>query len=203
MGDAEVPAVEGSERVEALRRAGPRSGAVEIAENGPAGAGRGPAGAGGNPRLGLHIDDEDLAAAFEFLDLDNTGELSLDNLQTLLGSLYKNWTSKEFRLLLGGEPHFTLDSLRALLSDNELSGFDPAKEAFKVFDPVETGYMSTDVLKNVMESLGHGQITQDDLDAMVFAADIDADGRVSQEDFRQMLNFHRTRKAKDALPQED
>lgn len=43
---------------------------------------------------------------------------------------------REFRFLMGGETEITLDSLKSLLADNEIKGFDPVAEAFKVGERV-------------------------------------------------------------------
>ena len=40
--------------------------------------------------------------------------------------------TKDFKFLMGNEKEMTLDSLRDLLLDNEITGFDPVAEAFKV-----------------------------------------------------------------------
>ena len=52
--------------------------------------------------------------------------------QKRLGPFYKAMPQREFTFLLGGETEITLDSLRSLLADNEVKGFDPVAEAFKV-----------------------------------------------------------------------
>jgi hypothetical protein len=39
---------------------------------------------------------------------------------------------KEYQFLMGGEASLTVDHLRDLLQDNEITGFDPIAEAFKV-----------------------------------------------------------------------
>lgn len=39
---------------------------------------------------------------------------------------------REFKFLMGGNKEITLDDLRALIFDNEISNFDPVAEAFKV-----------------------------------------------------------------------
>jgi len=44
-----------------------------------------------------------------------------------------------------------------------------------------------DVLRRIFQDLGYGEISNDDLDVLVETADADRDGRISLEDFRQML----------------
>ena len=138
----------------------------------------------------LHIDDEELDAAFEFFDVDRKGKLTAQNLKDRLGAFYKNLPQKEIKLLLG-EGSFTKDTLRNLLQNNDLGAYDPTKEAFKAYDPNGTGFVDTETLRTIFSSLGYGEITDDDLAVLIETADVDRDGRISLEDFRNMLRFNR------------
>ena len=138
----------------------------------------------------LNIDDEELDAAFEFFDVDKTGKITAANLKERLGAFYKNLPQKEIKLLLGDGP-FTKETLRSLLQNNDLGGYDPTREAFKAYDPNGTGYVDTDTLRTIFSSLGYGDITDDDLAVLIETADVDRDGRISVEDFRSMLRFNR------------
>ena len=79
----------------------------------------------------LHVDDDELAAAFDFFDVEGRGKLTVADLKARLGAFYKNLPSKEYKALIS-EPNFTKETLRALLANNELGNYDPVKEAFKV-----------------------------------------------------------------------
>ena len=93
-----------------------------------------------------------------------------------LSIFYKNLPAREYKFLIG-EPDFTYQSLHKLLVNNELRDFDPVKEvlqfltsydwkqfffstcsigdlfdvsqAFKVYDPHDTGYVDIDTLKSI------------------------------------------------------
>ena len=99
-----------------------------------------------------------------------------------------------------------LSHLRELLKDNEITNFDPLAEAFKAYDPQGTGYVDTDVLRNVFQNLGggcqfasewiddffptgFGEITDEDLQILVETGDVDGDGKISLDDFRGMIDF--------------
>ena len=144
---------------------------------------------------GLHIDDEELDAAFEFFDMDKTGKITAANLKERLGAFYKNLPQKEIKTLLGNGP-FTKETLKNLLHNNDLGAYDPTKEAFKAYDPNGTGFVDTDTLRQIFGSLGYGEITDDDLAVLIETADVDRDGRISLNDFRHMLRFN---KQEDAL----
>lgn len=89
------------------------------------------------------------------------------------------------------EPNFTVDTLWNLLENNNITNFDPVKEAFKVYDPHDTGFVDNDVLRGIMSRMGYGELTKDDMDVLVKTADADGDGKISLEDFRNMLNFNK------------
>ena len=95
---------------------------------------------------------------------------------------------KEIKLLLGDSGPFTKETLKSLLSNNDLGAYDPIKEAFKVYDPHGTGFVDTDTMRHVFESLGYGQISDEDLAVLIETADRDRDGRISLEDFRHVRN---------------
>lgn len=96
----------------------------------------------------------------------------------------------EFEFLMGGQKTLTLDDLHDLLDDNEITGFDPVEEAFKVhrtypfcsvvqhvlnlciclwqvYDPDGTGYADIEVLKNIFFKLGFDDLGDDDVETLV------------------------------------
>ena len=60
------------------------------------------------------------------------------------------------------------------------------REAFRVFDNNNSGYISSARLKHVMECLGE-DVTAKDAEDMIREADIDKDGLVNFEDFVKMM----------------
>ena len=133
---------------------------------------------------GIAVDEAELKAAFEFFDVSGKGKITLSDLKQRLGAFYKNVPLREYKFLMNNQSELTLDDLRTLLENNEIKNFDPVAEAFKVYDPQETGYVDTQVLKGIFEKLGFGTITKEDIQILVDTADIDKDGKVSLEDFR-------------------
>ena len=137
---------------------------------------------------GIAVDEAELKAAFEFFDVSGKGKITLNDLKSRLGAFYKNVPLREYKFLMNNQSELTLDDLRNLLENNEIKNFDPVAEAFKVYDPQETGYVDTSVLKGIFEKLGFGTITKEDIQILVDTADVDKDGRVSLEDFRAMIS---------------
>ena len=108
-----------------------------------------------------------------------------------LGAFYKNVPTREYKFLMNNQSELTLDDLRSLLENNEIKNFDPVAEAFKVYDPQETGYVDTSVLRSIFEKLGFGTITDEDVRILVETADLDKDGKINLEDFRNMIDANK------------
>ena len=69
--------------------------------------------------------------------------------------------AKEYRFLMNNKNEMSFEELHDLLIDNEVKNFDPVAEAFKVYDPENSGFVDTEVLRSIFESLGFGEITDD------------------------------------------
>ncbi|KAJ1458835.1 hypothetical protein M885DRAFT_512673 [Pelagophyceae sp. CCMP2097] len=143
-----------------------------------------------NSKGGVLVTDEELRAAFDFFDVENSGTITLANLRKRLGVFYKNMPAKEYRFLMNNKNEMTLEDLKELLVDNEVKNFDPVVEAFKVYDPEGTGYVDRNVLRSIFENLGFGEVTDDDVAILTETGDVDGDGRISLQDFRKMLAFN-------------
>ncbi|KAF8407552.1 hypothetical protein HHK36_006686 [Tetracentron sinense] len=72
------------------------------------------------------------------------------------------------------EPHLDTDS------EEEL------KEAFKVFDKDQNGFISAAELRHVMTNLGE-KLTDEEVDEMIREADVDGDGQVNYDEFVRMM----------------
>jgi calmodulin len=142
-----------------------------------------------NDKGGILVTDEELKAAFDFFDVQGTGKITLPNLKSRLGAFYKNMPMKEYKFLMNNESEMSLDDLKDLLKDNEITNFDPLAEAFKAYDPKGTGFVDAAVLRQVFEALGFGEITAEDMEILIETGDVDGDGKISLDDFRKMVDF--------------
>jgi len=134
----------------------------------------------------LPINDDELSAAFDFLDVDGSGRLTGAGIKHRLGAFFSNLPQKEIKLLLGEGP-FTKDSLRKLLATNDLGTYDPVREAFRAYDPNGTGFADPEMLRSIFETLGYGPINEEDIKVLIETADADRDGKIGLEDFRKMM----------------
>merc|ERR1711918_163868 len=151
---------------------------------------------GDTKRVGIPVDPDEIKAAFEFFDVNKKGKLNAADLKQRCSIFYKTMTPKDYKLLVGESGEITLKQLTKLLVQNELEDYDPVKEAFKVYDPGNTGYADPEILRNIFKSLEYGEITNEDLQVLISAADVDGDGKISLVDFRGMLKFNKEREEK-------
>lgn len=141
-----------------------------------------------NAKGGVLVTYDDIAIAFQMLDSDGTGQLTLAGLKRRLGAFFPNMTAKEYRFLMNNKKEMTIDDLKDLLIDNEVTHFDPIYDAFRVFDPKDTGYMDEDKLRQTFIAFGLGELSDEELEILNRTADIDGDGMINVEDFRALLD---------------
>jgi Ca2+-binding EF-hand superfamily protein len=104
--------------------------------------------------------------AFEFLDADKSGKISLANLKKRIGVFFPNMTAKEYRFLMNGRKDISLSDLSELLIDNEITNFDPVAEAFKAYDPLGEGKIDPAKLRDVFENFGGSSISEAELEVV-------------------------------------
>ena len=136
---------------------------------------------------GVLVDDKEIQAAFDILDIDKNGFISLNNLKKRLGVFFPDMTAKEYRFLMNNQKEMTFEDLHDLLASNTITNFDPVAEAFKLYDPDDHGYIKPHVLQDIFKVYGFGDVPKDDLEILGKAADVNGDGKITLEDFRKML----------------
>ena len=157
-------------------------------------AGQGSAGRGGGKRSagrkkkGVPVRLDEVKAAFAFLDTGDKGYVTKHDLQEKLPLFYKNLKPKEYAYLMNKKSRITVDELYAMLSENELTHYDPVEEAFQFYDPQGTGYIDGHVLRTLLTHIGLGTVTDEDLATRLSASDRDGDGLIGLEDFRRLLD---------------
>merc|ERR1719296_52754 len=116
-----------------------------------------------NAKGGIHVNPAELKQAFEFFDSDGKGFITINDLKKRLGVFYQNLSLREYKLLMNNKQELTEAELYQLLVHNELVNYDPVAEAFKIYDPNDTGYMDLEVFREIFFNLGFGEITDQDL----------------------------------------
>eukprot|EP01031_Cornospumella_fuschlensis_P025567 gene25567-30871_t len=140
-----------------------------------------------NAKGGVLVTPEEVQAAFAMLDLEKNNTITLATLKKRLGSLFPNMTAKDFRFLMNNKKEMTLDDLKELIIDNEVTQFDPVAEAFRAFDPEGTGRVNEDLLRSAFISFGLGELSDEELDILKRTADLDGDSQITLSDFRELV----------------
>ena len=125
-----------------------------------------------NAKGGIYVSPHELHQAFEFFDIDNKGFINISDLKKRLGVFYQNLSLREYKFLLNNKQELTEQELYALLANNELTNYDPVAEAFKIYDPNETGYIDLEVFREILSNLGFGDITDQDIQTLIDTADV-------------------------------
>jgi len=131
--------------------------------------------------------------AFSLFDRDGDGSITTKELATVIRSLGQNPTEAEIQDMIDevdADGNGTIDfnefldlmahKMKELDSDEEL------REAFKVFDKDQNGYISAAELRHVMINLGE-KLTEEEVQLMIKEADTDGDGQVNYEEFARMM----------------
>lgn len=108
--------------------------------------------------LGLDPSEEEVSDILVRFDADGNGEIDKDEFVTMMNAIL-NCSADD---------------------DQEIV------EAFKVFDIDGDGYITAHELFERLKNLGE-DLTEEDVELMLFHADIDRDGVVSQSDFANMI----------------
>ncbi|XP_034115761.1 calmodulin-related protein 97A [Drosophila sulfurigaster albostrigata] len=142
------------------------------------------------------LTDEQIAEykeAFSLFDKTGTGMISTRELGNLMKSLGQNPTEAELRDLvneidLNGDGEIDFAEFCSLMSKqaNEGDADEELREAFKIFDKDEDGFISPAELRFVMTNLGE-KLTDEEIDDMIREADFDGDGLINYEEFVYMI----------------
>lgn len=144
--------------------------------------------------LGLTEDQvEEFKEAFALFDKDGDGSISVDELGIVMRSLGRDMTREELLSLIAevdedGSGEIEFPEFIRLISAKmkNVDSVEEMREAFLVFDQDKSGSVSASELKHVMNNLGE-QVTDQEVEDMIIAADADGDGQLSFDDFLQYV----------------
>ncbi|CAJ2673913.1 unnamed protein product [Trifolium pratense] len=116
-----------------------------------------------------------------------------DELATVIRSLDQNPTEEELQDMINevdADGNGTIEFVEFLnlmaKKMKETDADEDLKEAFKVFDKDQNGYISASELRHVMINLGE-KLTDEEVDQMIKEADLDGDGQVNYDEFVKMM----------------
>ncbi|KAG8485504.1 hypothetical protein CXB51_019051 [Gossypium anomalum] len=108
---------------------------------------------------------------FCLIDKDSDGFISMEELASVVQTLDDANPIKEDQ------------NMMMMMMENEV---DELKEAFKVFDRDQDGFISANELRQVMMNMGE-RLTMEEAEQMIREADLDGDGVVSFDEFARMM----------------
>merc|ERR1712048_1467231 len=136
---------------------------------------------------------DEFKEAFSLFDKDADGSITSAELGTVMRALGQNPTDAELQDMVNEVdsdgngsidfPEF-LDMMSRKMKDADSE--EQIKEAFRVFDADNNGFITAKELRIVMANLGE-KLTNEEVEEMIKEADQDGDGRVNFEESASMM----------------
>ncbi|XVF42181.1 hypothetical protein PTKIN_Ptkin01aG0339300 [Pterospermum kingtungense] len=146
--------------------------------------------------MGDVLSEEQIAEfqeAFCLFDKDGDGCITMEELAIAIRSLDQNPTEEELQNMINevdtdGNGTIEFGEFLNLMARKmkEAEAEEELKEAFRVFDRDQDGYISPHELRQVMINIGV-KVTDEELEQMIREADLDGDGQVNYEEFLRMM----------------
>lgn len=111
-------------------------------------------------QLGSNVDEGDLQAKIDEVDKDKVGKVNFDS--------------------------FCLIVMPFMEDEDDEAMNEELKEAFRMYDKKGDGYITTQVLKEILKELDH-KLTADDLENIIEEVDEDGSGTVDFDEFMEMM----------------
>ncbi|XP_076057129.1 neo-calmodulin-like [Oratosquilla oratoria] len=140
---------------------------------------------------------EDLVAefkeAFMLFDKDEDGMITTAELGVVMRSLGQRPSETELRNLVSevdtsGDGTIEFNEFLQMMSKKlkDVDNEDELKEAFKVFDKKNSGFLSSSELRHVMTSLGE-KLSEEEVEDMLKEAAPNGEGKVNYEEFVNLI----------------
>jgi Ca2+-binding EF-hand superfamily protein len=68
---------------------------------------------------------------------------------------------------MNNKKEMSMEDIKELLMDNEITNFDPVAEAYRVFDQNGDGALSGDKLRAAFAAYGLGELADEELDILI------------------------------------
>ncbi|RCV36347.1 hypothetical protein SEVIR_7G321500v4 [Setaria viridis] len=138
---------------------------------------------------------EEFREAFSLFDKDGDGTITSKELGTVMRSLGQSPSEEELQEMVkevdaDGSGAIDFQEFLTLLARQmrEANGADEEelREAFRVFDQDQNGFISRDELRHVLQNLGE-RLSDDELAEMLREADVDGDGQINYTEFAKVM----------------
>ncbi|CAN1131853.1 Calmodulin-like protein 8 [Linum perenne] len=136
---------------------------------------------------------QEFREAFCLIDANGDGFITVEELAMLIRRVDGHPKKQEVRDMISetdflgiGAMNFG-DFLNVMAGKMQENIGDELKEAFKVFDRDQDGFISPNELREVMMDLGE-KLTEAEAEQMIREADSDGDGKVNYDEFATMMS---------------
>ncbi|XP_042205818.1 troponin C, isotype gamma-like [Homarus americanus] len=140
---------------------------------------------------------EALQKAFDSFDTDGKGAITTDTVSTILRMMGVKISEKNLQEVIAetdedgsGElefEEFVELAAKFLIEEDEEALKTELKEAFRIYDKGGDGYITTDVLKEILRELDN-RLTEEDLDNIIEEVDEDGSGTLDFDEFMEMMS---------------
>jgi len=131
--------------------------------------------------------------AFDEFDKDGSGTISTKELLGVMRSMGQNPTEDELLALvmevdINGDGTIDFDEFLGMMKNkaNEADQESDLRDAFKIFDRDNNGYIDMKELKQVATMLGT-TLTKDEVEEFMREADVDGNGKLDYDEFVKMM----------------
>ncbi|CAN1270887.1 Calmodulin-like protein 8 [Linum perenne] len=136
---------------------------------------------------------QEFREAFCLIDANGDGFITVEELAMLIRTMDGHPKKQEVHDMISeadflgiGAMNFH-DFLNVMAGKMQENVGDELKEAFKVFDRDQDGFISPNELREVMMDLGE-KLTEAEAEQMIREADSDGDGKVNYDEFATMMS---------------
>lgn len=138
---------------------------------------------------------KELEETFGMFDLNHDGKISKDELSKVMKQLGRSTDDDSLKAMirdadLNGNGVIELDEFIEMMTKQTrtLSSDDSIRQAFRVFDKNGDSFISRDEIRIAMSDLGEN-LSEKEIDEMLECVDLNKDGKVSFEEFKQMFEY--------------
>ncbi|XP_017148841.2 neo-calmodulin [Drosophila miranda] len=131
--------------------------------------------------------------AFAVMDKESDGSVTAKELAVLMRSLGRSPTDNELQAMINevdadGNGSIELEEFAFMIirKMHDTNHEDELRDAFRVFDKENNGYITSSELKVVLTALGM-KLPDDEIEEMIREYDIDQDGHLDFEEFVNMM----------------
>ncbi|XP_043238570.1 troponin C, isoallergen Bla g 6.0101-like isoform X1 [Amphibalanus amphitrite] len=137
---------------------------------------------------------EMLKKAFGMFDQKKTGSIEVNKVAAILNTMGQQFDDDELQQLCtekAKDGKLDFDSFVSIASNFLEEEDDEAmqaelKEAFRLYDKEGNGYITTQVLKEILKALDD-KLTSEDLDGIIEEVDTDGSGTLDFDEFMEMM----------------